>query len=132
MPLHIYIPRSSINHIKTKNVCSIDKFDSTRVFVLIDCFYYLTNLVFTWLSYNHDNDVLTYCNLKRPGDEDYEEDEDEMQESGTLLTSLADAQTRQREKAAYEQLKAGGLISFNIFPEIHLYLSGCFDTTISV
>ena len=31
-----------------------------------------------------------------------------MEEQGTLLTSLADAQTRQREKAAYEQLKAGG------------------------
>ena len=37
-----------------------------------------------------------------------------MQEQGTLLTSLADAQTRQREKAAYEQLKAGGLFPLNV------------------
>ena len=49
------------------------------------------------------------CSIfKRPGDEDYDEEEDELEESGTLLTSLADAQARQREKAAYEQLKAGG------------------------
>lgn len=46
---------------------------------------------------------------QRPGDDDYDEEEDEMEEQGTLLTSLADAQARQREKAAYEQLKAGGL-----------------------
>ena len=48
---------------------------------------------------------------KKPGEEDDEEEEDQ-EDQGTLLTSLADAQTRQREKAAYEQLKAGGTILF--------------------
>ncbi len=46
--------------------------------------------------------------MQRPGEEDHEDDEEEV-DQGTLLTSLADAQARQREKAAYEQLKAGGI-----------------------
>ena len=66
---------------------------------------------------------------KKPGEEDDEEEEDQ-EDQGTLLTSLADAQTRQREKAAYEQLKAGGTIL--LFSKLHFprLILGCTDNNV--
>ena len=52
--------------------------------------------------------VIAYFFIQGPGEEDYYEEEDGQDADMTLLASLADAQRRQRENAAYQQLKAGG------------------------
>ena len=51
--------------------------------------------------------------VQSPGEEGYYEEEDGQEADITLLASLADAQRRQREKAAYQQLKAGGKVVDN-------------------
>lgn len=48
--------------------------------------------------------------IQSPGEEDYYEEEDGQEADITLLTSLADAQRKRREQAAYQQLQAGGKV----------------------
>ena len=68
------------------------------------------------LVYEGIRDIRRAVMMKNPLEET-DSDDEEVDQEDTLLSKMAEAQARQREKLAYEQLKAGGKVQFEVHSE---------------